>query len=129
MTHRVALDRHIALAIDQAWRPKPWKIMPAVSTLSAVVAEAETRRRDPPFWQASAALRKASYVQASALAGAPAGYMACTSMPASSFIRSMPRARPLDLAADRVAGYWGWRAIAVELAEILAGAIDRGHSA
>src|SRR5438105_6088848 len=67
----------------------------------------------PPFWQASAALRNASRVQLSALGGDPAGYIACTSMPACCFIRSMrehgpliwlpthagtPTHRPLDLA-------------------------------
>src|SRR3979490_2055066 len=49
----------------------------------------------PPLWQASAALRKVSVVQLSALGGLPAGYISCTSMPAYFFIRSMREQGPL----------------------------------
>ena len=45
--------------------------------------------------QSSAAFRKASNVQASALGGAPAGYIACTSMLAYCFKRSMREHGPL----------------------------------
>ena len=73
----------------------------------------------PPLWQASAALRKVSKVQASALGGAPAGYIACTSMPASCFIRSMREHGPL-IWLPTVAGTR--EPLAVDLAEILDGA-------
>ncbi len=49
----------------------------------------------PALWQASAALRNVSSVQLSAFGGAPAGYIACTSMPACCFIRSMREHGPL----------------------------------
>src|SRR5258708_23679519 len=49
----------------------------------------------PPFLQASAALRNVSVVQLSALGGAPAGYISCTSMPAYFFIRSIREQGPL----------------------------------
>ena len=47
------------------------------------------------MWQASAAFRNVSVVQLSAFGGAPAGYIACTSMPACFFIRSMREQGPL----------------------------------
>ena len=47
------------------------------------------------MWQASAALSMASSVQASAFGALPAGYIACTSMPACFFIRSMREHGPL----------------------------------
>src|SRR5262245_11065845 len=74
--------------------PYEWKIAPAVSTLSAVVPRPMPKGK-PALWQASAALRKASSVQASAFAGLPAGYIACTSMPAYCFIKSMREQGPL----------------------------------
>src|ERR1700761_3024498 len=49
----------------------------------------------PPLWQASAAFRKVSVVQLSALGGAPAGYISWTSILASFFIRSMREQGPL----------------------------------
>src|SRR5258708_14194928 len=49
----------------------------------------------PPLWQASAALRKVSRFQSSALGGAPAGYIAWMSMPACFFRRSMREQGPL----------------------------------
>src|ERR1041384_2937091 len=74
--------------------PYDWKIAPAVSTLSSVWPSPMPNGW-PPLWQASAALSIASSVQASALGGLPAGYIACTSMPASCFIRSMREHGPL----------------------------------
>ena len=65
--------------------PKPWKIAPIVSLLSPVLPTPMPNGL-PPFWQASAALRKVSSVQSSALGGAPAGYIACTSIPANCFM-------------------------------------------
>ena len=50
---------------------------------------------EPALWQASAALRKVSRVQFSAFGSLPAGYIACTSMPACCFIRSMREHGPL----------------------------------
>src|SRR6266702_3111484 len=74
--------------------PNEWKIAPAVSTESGVVPSPMPNGK-PAFWHASAALRNASSVQFSAFGGAPAGYMACTSMPACCFIRSMREHGPL----------------------------------
>ncbi len=47
------------------------------------------------MWQASAAFRNVSVVQSSAFGGAPAGYIAWTSMLACFFIRSMREQGPL----------------------------------
>src|SRR2546421_10755958 len=74
--------------------PKDWKTAPAVSTESAVEPRPMPNGK-PALWQASAALSSASMVQASALGGAPTGYIACTSMPACCFIRSMREHGPL----------------------------------
>jgi hypothetical protein len=76
--------------------PKDWKTAPTVSTESVVVPR-PIPNGTPALWHASAALRKASSVQSSALGGCPAGYMACTSMPACFFIRSMRVHGPLML--------------------------------
>ena len=71
----------------------------------------------PPLWQASAAFRKVSVVQSSALGGLPAGYISWTSMLAYFFIRSMREQGPLIWLPTH-----GGNAepLAVELAEILA---------
>src|SRR5260370_38330421 len=76
--------------------PKPWKIAPAVSTLSPVVPSPMPNGR-PPLWQASAALRNASNVQASALGGAPPGDIARTAIPAAFLLRRMGAHGPLIL--------------------------------
>ena len=75
----------------------------------------------PALWQASAALRKVSRVQFSAFGALPAGYIACTSMPACCFIRSMREHGPL-IWLPTVAGHA--RATALGAAEILDGAVD-----
>ena len=94
LADRVGLDRDLALGVDQ---------------LGAEGVEDRAGRVDrcptsaprpmpngmPALWQASAAFRKVSSVQASALGGAPAGYIAWTSMPACCFIRSMREHGPL----------------------------------
>src|SRR5690242_20902368 len=49
----------------------------------------------PPLKQASAALRKVSRFQSSALGGLPAGYIACTSIPAYFLNKSMREQGPL----------------------------------
>ena len=67
---------------------------PAVSTESEVVPS-PMPNGNPALWQASAAFRKVSKVQFSAFGAAPAGYMACTSMPACCFMRSMREQGPL----------------------------------
>src|SRR5439155_22979033 len=64
--------------------PNDWKIAPAVSTLSSVTPKPMPNGK-PALWQASAALSMASSVQASAFGGEPAGYIACTSIPACFF--------------------------------------------
>src|SRR5262249_19683623 len=69
---------------------------PAVSTLSEVSPRPMPKGK-PPLWQASAAFRNVSIVQLSAFGGEPAGYIACTSMLAYFFIRSM-----------REHGGWNW---------------------
>ena len=51
----------------------------------------------PALWQACAAWRKASNVQASAFGGPPAGYMVCRSMPACCLSKSMREHGPLTL--------------------------------
>ena len=65
--------------------PKAWKIAPIVSTLSDVVPRPMPNGW-PPLWQASAAFRKVSKVQSSALGASPAGYIAWMSMPACFFM-------------------------------------------
>src|SRR4029077_12477880 len=77
--------------------PKLWKMAPQVSTESAVVPSPMPNGK-PALWQAAAALRKVLSVQSSALGGAPAGYMAWTSMPACCFRRSMREVGPLNWA-------------------------------
>src|ERR1700736_4956622 len=74
--------------------PNDRKNAPTVSTES-LVSPRPMPNGTPPFWQASAALRKVSVVQPSAFGGEPAGYIACTSMPAYFFIRSMREQGPL----------------------------------
>ena len=74
--------------------PWAWKKAPAVS-IESVVPPRPMPNGLPPLWQASAAFRNVSSVQLSALGAPPAGYMACTSMPASDFIRSMREQGPL----------------------------------
>eukprot|EP01085_Mycamoeba_gemmipara_P004003 Mycagemm_TRINITY_DN10246_c0_g1::TRINITY_DN10246_c0_g1_i1::g.4003::m.4003 type:complete len:131 gc:universal TRINITY_DN10246_c0_g1_i1:320-712(+) len=74
--------------------PKAWKKAPIVSTLSDVVPRPMPNGL-PPLWQASAAFRKVSTVQSSALGGAPTGYIAWMSMPACFFRRSMREHGPL----------------------------------
>src|ERR1700744_3652164 len=74
--------------------PNDWKIAPAVSTESDVSPRPMPKGL-PPLKQASAAFRKVSNVQSSALGGLPAGYIACTSMLANFFIRSMREQGPL----------------------------------
>src|SRR5258708_26860994 len=83
----------LALASTSCAR-KGRKNAPAVSTESLVVPSPIPNGK-PPFWQASAALRNVSVVQLSALGGAPAGYIAWTSILAYFFIRSMREQGPL----------------------------------
>ena len=77
-----------------SWAPKAWNRAPALSTLSDVWPRPMPNGL-PPFWQASAALRKLSRFQASALGAPPAGYIAWMSMPACFFSRSMREHGPL----------------------------------
>src|ERR1700738_2402969 len=74
--------------------PKARKNAPAVSTES-LVRPSPIPNGKPPLWQASAALRNVSVVQLSALGGAPAGYIAWTSISAYFFIRSIREQGPL----------------------------------
>src|SRR5204862_4758263 len=74
--------------------PKELKIAPAVSTLS-VVSPRPMPKGKPALWQDSAAFRNVSIVQLSAFGGPPAGYIACTSMLAYFFIRSIREQGPL----------------------------------
>src|ERR1700733_4162321 len=74
--------------------PKARKNAPTVSTES-LVSPRPIPNGNPPLWQASAAFRKASVVQLSALGGLPAGYISCTSIPAYFFIRSIREQGPL----------------------------------
>ncbi len=69
----------------------------------------------PALWQASAALRKVSSVQVSAFGALPAGYMACTSMPACCFIRSMREHGPLIWLPTVAGTAIHWPSIAAEI--------------
>ena len=82
--------------------PKAWKKLPQVSTESEVVPK-PIPKGTPPLWQASAAFRKVSVVQASAFGAEPAGYIALMSMPACCLSRSILEQGPL-IWAPTVAG-------------------------
>jgi len=68
--------------------PCAWKSAPTQSTESPNWLSGRPNGT-PALAHFSAATRNVSQVQLSALGGAPAGYMACTSIPACCFMRSM----------------------------------------
>ena len=116
----VGLDRDVALGVDELGAEGLEDRAGGVDRVGGR-AEPDAERRSRALWQASAALRKVSSVQLSALGALPAGYIACTSMPACCFIRSMREHGPL-IWLPTVAGtasHWP-----LSLAEILDRAVD-----
>src|ERR1700704_6358932 len=76
------------------WAPKARKNAPTVSTES-LVSPRPMPNGTPALWQDSAAFRKGSVVQLSALGGLPAGYISLASIPACFFKRSIREQGPL----------------------------------
>ena len=94
LPHRVGLDGDLALGVDELGAEGVEERAGACRPSPTVVPRPMPNGK-PALWQASAALRNVSSVQFSALGALPAGYIACTSMPACCFIRSMREHGPL----------------------------------
>ena len=120
LAHRVGLHRDVALGVDQHGAEA---VEDGADRIDAVARRADAdAERMAALVAIFGRLEEGVEVQSSALGGAPAGYIACTSIPACCFIQIDARARALDLAAD---GCRHREPFAVDLAEIFDRAVDR----